>query len=75
MIEFEEKYGFLCQNSWAGYSETRVKIIGETSKCYRIQALDRMRLPGRNRFLNKDDTTLVPKYAIKFEEDNKLEGV
>jgi hypothetical protein len=47
------------------YQETPVLVVGETPKPYRIEAIERMRLAGRMRWLNPGQPDLVPRYAIK----------
>jgi len=54
----------LCLNGWGGRTETSVEIIGETPKRYRIRANKRIKLAGRNRWLEIGKTALVPKSAI-----------
>ena len=60
------KYAFIQLDGWSGRSESRVLIIGETPKRYRIQAITRTKLAGRDRYLNAGETTLVPKRAVSF---------
>jgi hypothetical protein len=36
----------------SGYQETPVLVVGETAKQYRIEAIERMGLAGRMRWLN-----------------------
>lgn len=55
----------LCMDGWAGRSEQPVVVVGETPKRYRIRATERTRLPG-NRWIEAGETTLVPRYAVKF---------
>lgn len=50
----------VCQQSWAGYTETPVEVIGETPKRYRCRWLE-LSL-GRG----KGSVHLVPKRAVKF---------
>ena len=53
-------------NGWHGLIWKEVKIVGETPKRYRIEALtDRTKLAGRSRFINKGETALVPKHALR----------
>jgi hypothetical protein len=60
--------GLLCFNGMSGYHETSVLVLGETPKRYRIEAIERMRLAGRMRWLNPGERALVPWYAIKRPE-------
>lgn len=55
----------LCLNSYAGRTETPVEIVGETQKRYRIRASKRVKLAGRNRWLEIGQTALVPKTAVR----------
>jgi RNA polymerase subunit RPABC4/transcription elongation factor Spt4 len=55
----------LCFNDWAGFRRVRVLVVGETPKRYRIEALQRMRLAGRNRCLDKGERALVPRTAVR----------
>ena len=57
--------GLLCLNGMSGYHETPVLVVGETPKQYRVEAIERMRLAGRMRWLNPGERVLVPRYAIK----------
>jgi hypothetical protein len=49
----------------SGYHKTPVLVVGETPKQYRIEAIERMRLAGRMRWLNPGQRALIPRYAIK----------
>jgi len=55
--------GMVCLQSWAGYSEHLVEIIGETRTNYRVRALESFKLPGR--WIYKDSEDLVPNHAVK----------
>ena len=44
--------GLLCLHGMSDYQETPVLVVGETPKPYRIEAIERMRLAGRMRWLN-----------------------
>lgn len=57
----------LCCNSWAGYSEHPVELVGETPKRYRIRAINRTKLGGRCRWLARGEIALVPKRAVRVE--------
>jgi len=65
------KTGYLCLNGYAGRSETKVEIIGETKDRYRIRAITKTRLAGENRWLNPGEIELVPKYAMIRIESNE----
>jgi hypothetical protein len=65
--EEETMTGVVCLQSWAGYSEHPVEIIGETRTKYRVRALESFKLPGR--WIHKDGVDLVPKPAVKIVEE------
>lgn len=58
-------FGTLYTSSWAGTLKQRVRVVGETPKRYRIEALKRTRLGGRRRLIEEGETALVPKFAVK----------
>ena len=58
--------GYIQLDGWSGRTESAVMVIGETPKRYRIQAIGRTKLAGRDRWLNEGETTLVPKRAVTF---------
>lgn len=58
--------GYIQIDGWGGRTESRVLVIGETPKRYRIQAIARTKLAGRDRYLNAGETALVPKRAVSF---------
>jgi len=58
---------YLNLNSWGGLSSYRIEVIGETPKRFRIQAITKTKVAGRQRWLKPGDTTLVPKHAITTE--------
>lgn len=60
------RQGYVVVDGWSGRMEYAVMVIGETPKRYRIQAVMRTRLAGRDRWLNVGETTLVPKHAVMF---------
>lgn len=59
---------YLCLNSWAGYHEEPVFIVGETPARYRIAVDKRTKIAGRDRWLELGDTALVPKRAVKVKQ-------
>lgn len=61
--------GQIALNGWSGIYFQDVRIIGETPKKYKIKALSKTKLAGRGRYLERGETTLVPKYAVKFTEN------
>jgi hypothetical protein len=52
---------------WSGYHEQQVLVVGETPKRYRIEAIERIKLAGRMRWLNPGEQALVPRYAVKHD--------
>jgi hypothetical protein len=52
-------------STYGGYTETPIRIVGETRCRYRIQAIERTKIAGRDRWLSPGATTLVPKHAVK----------
>ena len=60
---------YLCTNSYAGYREIPVEVIGRTPKRYRIKLLKDCRLPGSNRAGKEGQIILVPQLAIRIEKD------
>jgi hypothetical protein len=63
-----ERLGYLVLDGWAGRSYTRVKVIGQTPRRWRIRALILTRLAGRKRALPPGAVTLVPRYAVIFDK-------
>jgi hypothetical protein len=57
----------VCLQSWAGYTEHPVEIIGETRTRYRVRALESFKLPRR--WIHKDGVALVPKHAVKIVKE------
>ena len=60
----EPRIGYLQFNSFAGRTQVRVEVVGETRTKVRIRAITRTRLAGRRRSLNPGETALVPKHAV-----------
>lgn len=56
----------LCLGGWHGCTEHDVLVVGETSKRYRIEAIRKLPMAGRNRVLAPGERALVPKYAVRF---------
>ena len=52
--------------SFAGARRLPVRVIGETPTRYRIEADFTIRLQGRGRVLERGQSALVPKHAIRF---------
>ena len=60
----KERMGYLNTDSWCGRIQTPIMIVGHSAKKTRIRAISRMKLGGRNRWLNEGDTILVPSHAV-----------
>lgn len=60
------KRAFLVMESYAGRSRTLVDVIWTGPKRARIRAVTRMRLAGRDRWLDEGETALVPKAALRY---------
>lgn len=63
----------LVTDSFAGRLFQRVLVVGETPKRYRIQATQRIRMPGRCRWLYAGETALVPRESIRFATSGRSE--
>lgn len=62
--ESTRTFGLVRLNSWAGYREELVEIVGETPKCYRVICADRpVKLPRR--WLKPGEVDLLPKTAVR----------
>lgn len=62
---FQPWPAWLHTDGWAGRRKQAVVVVGETPKCYRIEAVGlRIRLAGSQRYLNYGETALVPRSAI-----------
>ena len=61
----------LCINAWYGRGETEVQIVKETSKRYLVRGLVNGTLIPGGRRLNIGDEVYVPKYAIKFVQNDE----
>jgi|SRR6185295_14545667 len=62
------RHALLLLDGWHGRSEAAVVIVGETPTRYRVtpgDGLERVRLGGRQRWLPKGETALVPKTAVR----------
>ena len=57
---------YVCVNSWAGRQEHPCRVVGETSKRYRIEVDKPTALPPGFSLLMPGQTKLVPKTAIRF---------
>lgn len=61
-------YSHLVLQGWHGVSSQLVVTVGETPRRFRILALTRTRLAGRDRWLLPGETALVPKTAVRHGE-------
>lgn len=59
------RYGWLQLDGWAGRTQHKVEVVGETDKRYRIKAITLTKLAGRMRWLRPGDTVLIPKHAVR----------
>ena len=59
--------GVVCLQSWAGYTEHPVEIVGETRTRSRVRALESFKLPRR--WIHKDEVDLVSKHAVRIVEE------
>lgn len=57
-------YSYLITHGWHGSTATLVVAVAETPKKFRIRAITRTRLAGRNRWLEPGQTALVPKSSV-----------
>ncbi len=58
---------YLVIGGWTGRRKIPVKVLGETPEGFRIEALERVLLPGRG-FLEKGKSALVSRSVIKLDE-------
>jgi hypothetical protein len=65
MKEFLPWLGVLVVDTWGGRFRQHVDVTGETLFRYRIRAIQRTQLAGRDRWLEPGQTALVPKRAIE----------
>lgn len=59
-----DRDGWLQLDGWAGRTQQRVRVIGETPKRIRIRAIADTRLAGARRIIKAGEIALVPKRAI-----------
>lgn len=62
----------LCLNGWQGLTKTPCLVVRATPTKYRIEATQRMRLGGRNRWLEPGKTALVPRRAVELDEGLRM---
>lgn len=60
-------HALLTLDGWHGRSEQECIVFGETPKRYRITSYRRIKLAGRNRWMEAGGTALAPKHSIKFK--------
>lgn len=63
-----DRLAILVLQSWAGRTEQRVRVVGETERYYEISPVGEkhVRLAGRLRHLRPGETALVPRTAIQW---------
>jgi hypothetical protein len=61
------RFGFLLIDGWDGFKRTRVEIVGETLKRFRVKTLTRTKWAGANVWKEPGTVALVPKHAISME--------
>lgn len=61
-------YSLLTTKDYGGTHVTRVVTVGETPKRFRIRAIIRTKLAGRNHWLEPGQEALVPKTAVRHGE-------
>lgn len=64
-------HSLLVISGWHGTTSTPVLTVGITPKRFRIRAIERTRLSGRNRWLEPGEEALVPKSAVRHGEWSK----
>jgi hypothetical protein len=60
-------------NGWQGLTTQEVEVVGSTPQRYRIRAITRTRLAGRQRYLEAGQTVLVPRKVVTFLDIPALE--
>ena len=63
--DYPRRGAYLCLDGYAGRTEQPVIVVGETPKKFRIEAVGRTKLGGRNLWIAAGQEALVPKTAIK----------
>jgi hypothetical protein len=61
-------HSLLVLSGWHGTSVQPVLTVGVTPKRFRIRAVQRTKLAGRDRWLEPGQETLVPKFAVRHGE-------
>lgn len=62
--------GWLHLRGWHGVSRVRVRVVGTTAKSWRIEALERTKLPSR--VLELGERAIVPHAAVTADEGPEL---
>lgn len=62
--------GILFTDGWAGRQETRIEIVAETPKRYRVKLLENAALPGRSNHRSSGFVFLAPKYAVRINQES-----
>lgn len=68
-------YSYLTITGWHGSTSTLVMTVGMTPKRFRIRAITRTRLAGRNRWLDPGEEALVPKSAVRHGSWSKVADI
>ena len=68
-------YSYLVISGWHGSTAQMVVTVGITPKRFRVRAITRTRLTGRNRWLEPGDIALVPKSAVRHGEWEHVDEV
>lgn len=58
-------YSYLVITGWHGTTATKMITVGVTAERFRIRAITRTRLQGRDRWLEPGQETLVPKTSVR----------
>lgn len=64
MKSVDESIKYLGLDTWAGRRYYKVQVLGETKTRVRIKILNPGGVKLPRRFVNENEVTLVPKYAL-----------
>jgi hypothetical protein len=72
--KFTERPAKIHLDGWAGHRKQAVIVVGETPKRYRVRPAGDtpVQVAGRRRWLHSNQTTLVPKDAVTFDDGCEL---
>jgi hypothetical protein len=59
-----ERDGYIQLDGWHGRIQQLVPVVGETPKRFRIRAITKTKLAGRQRWIGPGQTALVPKHGV-----------